>query len=156
MMPARATELTVRPVVTALTGWGTRLVYVAELRMVAGFTPVGRALLNERCQRLLRKALLTFESGPGFGPDWWEIELSKMEAAVAEGSDDEAPAATGVRVTWTKLGAPLIEFIDEQDRVFAVAEFEPEGFSKLIGECCDVLEVVSKAGLATVVCKGAA
>ena len=153
MTPARATELTARPLVTAFASWGLA-VRVAELRMVAGLVPIGRALLNERCQRLFRKALLTFECGPGFGPDRWEIELSRMESAMADG--DDAPAATGVRVTWTKLGAPLIEFIDEQDRVFAVAEFEPEGFSKLIGECCEVLEVVSKAGLATAVCKGSA
>ena len=155
MTPARATEFTAKPLVTAFAGSNV-VVRVAELRMRNGLASVGRALLNARCQRLFRKVLLAFECGPGFGPDWHEIELSLMEPGMAEESADDVPAATGVRVTWTKLGAPLIEFIDEQGHVFAVAEFEPEGFSKLIGECCDVLEVVSKAGLATVVCKGAA
>ena len=147
MTPARATEFTVRLVRGP----------VVQLDMVAGLALVGRAALSRRCWRLFLKTMLTFEAGPDFSWHWQEIELSQAEATMAEGNaEDDVPAAIGVRVAWTRLGAPTIEFLDKDGVVFAVAEFEPEGFSVLIGECCDVLEAVTKGGLATVVCKGAA
>ena len=80
------------------------------------------------------------------------IELSREEDGMAE----DVPAAHGVRVACAPSGAPMIEFLDENGCAFAVAEFTPEVFSQLIGECCDLLELVSKGGLATVPCAGAA
>lgn len=119
----------------------------------AGGVRFAQACLGFRCWRLFTinaNNALQARSIGGYGAT---IELSKREACMAL---DNIPAADGVRVSSTAQGTPTIEFLDEQGHAFAIAEFTPDVFSCLIGECCDLLEIVSKGGLATVECKGQA
>lgn len=113
----------------------------------------GQACMSIRCWRLFEKTLVNVLQCRPYGGLSVSLELSTDGACMA---DEATPAASGVRVASTATGAPTIEFLDDQGRAFAIAEFTPDVFGHLIGECCDLLEMVSKGGLATVACKGSA
>ncbi len=151
-MNTRAASFSIRVFIPAEASFAARVAPRLEMLDAAG-APVAQACLSSRCWRLIEKNLDNVMQCRSLGGLSVRIELSKMEACVAM---DELPAAAGVRIASTPTGAPTIEFLDEHGHPFAIAEFTLDVFGHLIGECCDLVEILSKGGLATVECKGAA
>ncbi|MBI1201456.1 MAG: hypothetical protein GC182_02985 [Rhodopseudomonas sp.] len=152
MTIARATAFSIRTFTPAECSFACIIAPRLEMAGVDGVA-FAQACLSYRCWRLIEKNLNNVMLAMSLGGMEITVELSKVEACMA---DDDLPAATGVRVASTAAGAPTIEFLDEDGKAFAVAEFTLDVFSHLIGECCDLVEIISKGGLATVACKGSA
>ncbi len=61
----------------------------------------------------------------------------------------DGQCSTKVRIAYTADGNILLELLDDAGKTtFAHAEFTPHDFSILLGHGCEVLELVSKGGLA--------
>lgn len=152
MTAARAASFSIRSIIQAEASFAAMIAPRLEMTG-AGGARIAQACLSYRCWRLFEKESSNVMQARSLGGWCATIELSKLEACVA---DDDLPAASGVRVASTPTGAPTIEFLDEHGHPFAIAEFTLDVFAHLIGECCDLTEILSKGGLATVECKGAA
>lgn len=80
------------------------------------------------------------------------FELPTSEPDMSDG----IRAADAVRLGYTSAGHLVIEFLDERCAVFALAYLTAEQMSTFIGQGCDLVEIVSKGGLAMTECMGKA
>jgi hypothetical protein len=147
-----AARFSIRTIIPAEASFAAMIAPRLEMTGADG-ARVAQACLSYRCWRLFEKNIASVMQCRSLGGLNVSIALSKAESCMA---DDDLPAAAGVCVSATPTGAPTIEFLDEQGHPFAIAEFTLDVFAHLIGECCDLTEILSKGGLATVECKGAA
>lgn len=113
---------------------------------------IATAAMDDRLFRLLVRAAANVLPAPGLARAEITIELSERRPM----TEEDAPHADAVRLSATERGLLLIEMLDADGAVVAFAAMNADQFSEFIGGGCDLLEIASKGGLATLLCAGAA
>jgi hypothetical protein len=119
-----------------------------QLFVALSDAPFAEATMEWRIWSRLVRAIGDVRDARAIGKMTVTFELSHSVVAMDEG----ARTADGVRLGYTDQGLLVVEFLDGAGNVFAYATLTADQFSSLIGQGCDLLEIVAKGGLATVEC----
>jgi hypothetical protein len=146
-MTARATAIAIRPSMPAeaLGQW----VDDVHLDLAAGAVILARAIMRERQWLRCFMPLCGAVAARELGPSRFSMELPMGDAS------DEVPTADAVRFGYTDDGQLVLELL-KAGEIIAAAWMTPEKLGELIGQGCDLIEIVSRGGVATVKCMGTA